>query len=219
MKLIKFLLIILTTITFSSLNGQTLEISFSPGVSASWVKYQDKTAWQAVKTHIRPRVGYIVNIGAEYFFSPVLSLRTVTAYTQKGFAYQYTYRQGWKRFNYLCVNTLANIYLISHPQLSISFYLGGYGGYWLSGYKLEADYRNNQLLGEKINLTDTTFSYNRLDAGPSAGLYLKYWQTYNQAVTLELGLQYSTVSNDRRNVAGTLNRSVLLLLGYVWVIK
>ena len=155
----------------------------------------------------------------EYFFSPVLSIKTVVSYTQKGFSYKYTYREGYKRFNYLTVSPQANLYVFSGSQMEFLVYLAPYVSYWLTGYKFEADYRNSQLLEQKINFSDTAYSYNRLDAGAEAGIGLKYWQTGSQAILLNIGFQYSTVSNDRQNVAGTKNRSILFSLGYIWVIK
>ncbi len=219
MKLRIFAVIILCTNIINFSYAQSLETSLSFGGSLSSVKYVDPAAWEAIKPYLKPKLGYTLDLSLEYLFSPVLGIRTQVAYTQKGFAYEYTYRQGWKRFNYLDISTQAHFYFVFLPSVEISAYMGAFGGYWLSGYKFEADYRGSLLLGEKIDFSDTTFAYNRLEAGPVAGFRVKYWQTGSQAISLDLGMQYSTVSNDRQNVAGTKNRSLLLTIGYMWVIK
>ncbi len=218
MKIIKFSFFIILIFHLSVIQAQNNEIQLALGGTLSTVSFDDTIAQSAVSPHLRPKFGYSFSMGWEHYFASILSLRTVISYTQKGFAYTYTYRQGYKTFNYLVLTAAGNIQLYRGPSVEIGFSIAPFVGYWISGFKFEADYRGNALYAQKIVFSDSTYSYNRWDAGVAAGLHLKYWQTITQALTLDIGFDYSAVSNDRQNVAGTKNRTLYFRIGYLWTL-
>ncbi len=216
MKIIKFYIFLVLIFPYTLLKAQNNEIIFSVGGTLSTVRFDDSAAQAAVSPHLKPKAGYLVSAIWEHYFAPILSLRTSMDYIQKGFAYSYPYKQGYKTFNYLTLSVAGNLVLYRAPIMEISASVAPFTGYWISGFKFEADYRGNALYAKKIIFSDSTYSYNRWDAGVAAGLHLKYWQSSSQAITLDIGLKYSAVSNDRKNVAGTKNRCFYIRMGYLW---
>ncbi len=212
MKRIVFVFLLLPLSVFAQ-----FYLGVNAGVNASTVRFDDENFNKAFRQYLQPYWGYRFGISSEFYFAEALSLKTSAIYTRKGFKYQQTYTSGWKQFNYFQVSAAGKIDFNPFEETVFSFFVSPYIAYWISGRELEAYAKYNTLLTQDIYLgKDSSFRYNRYDAGVNLGFQITKQLSRKKRFFLELGYDFGMVSNAIENVFGTKNRSLYLAAGVLW---
>ncbi len=210
--------LMLLSLLFFQAFGQD-NLALVAGANYSVVRFDNDLEQQAIEPYLRFRPGSNVSFSWEHYFAKTLSLSAGILYIRKGFAYEYTYSVGYKRYDYIILSAAGQMDVFSTGNTDLSVFVAPYAGYWVYGYRFELDYKNGVILGSRIDFKDSTYEYNRWDAGIDLGLKAKLWQTESWALVVRGYYQWGRVSNDRYNVSGTKNRSFVIDAGLLFQIR
>ncbi len=196
-------------------------VGMSSALNFSRVRFDDDDFQESFKAKEKFRAGYAVSGVADIYFGEVLSLMVEASYTTKGFAYRQTYSQGFKRFNFAELLLAGKIDLNPDAKLAVfSVYLAPYAAYWLSGIKQHSDYKTGVIYETDIKLkSDTSFAYNRYDAGIAGGVDCRLRASKTFYVALGLRTEYGMLSSDKERVLGWKNRNIAINLKFLLKIK
>lgn len=218
MKKILFLSFLFLTINFT-LNSQ-IYLGFSGGVNAAGIRFDNDVQQNGFRKIDKPRYGYKAGLTGDFYFAKVLAVQVDLDYTLKGFAYELTYSEGYKIFNYGQISAAGKIDLNPDSKVIVSPFLAPYAAYWISGKRMQSDYKTGIIDIDKIYLSgDTTFAYNRYDIGIIAGINFKFEQPNHRYFELGIRYEQGMISTDIEKVDGWRNKNLSIYFRYVYRVK
>lgn len=209
--LILFFIIISTNFSYSQLSlGGRLGSTFST------VVYDNDNLDAMLRPYMKVKVGTQLGLSGEYYFVPGLSVKSDIQYISKGFKYEFQFIEGKQRFDYLQAKVAGKVDFYNDDFFIFSAYAAPFTSYWFYGMKTETDYKTREIKKDNFHFSDSTYAYNRWDAGVAIGLELKIQQTRHRQIFFDIEYQHSLISNDIDKVDGKINRTLFLGVGWLY---
>lgn len=186
------------------------------GLTFSTVRYKVDKTNQLMRPFMKIKLGNQLGLTGEYYFVRGLAIQTDLQYIGKGFKYAFQYSDGKQRFDFAQINIAGKISFYEEGNITISAYAAPFTSFWVYGMKTETDNKMGEIKKENFLFNDSTYAYNRWDAGVSVGLELKITQTWHRKFLFDMHYEYSLISNDIDKVDGMLNRVIFIGVGYLF---
>ncbi len=186
------------------------------GLTFSTVQYDNDYLNKMMKPFMKVKFNNQLGVTGEYYFVKGLAVQADLQYIGKGFKYEFQFIEGKQRFDFAQINIAGKISFYEEDNITISAYAAPFISYWIYGMKTETDYKKGNVKKENFLFNDSTYAYNRWDAGVSIGLELKMTQTWHRKLIFDFHYEHSLISNDIAKVDGTLNRVLFLGFGYLF---
>ncbi len=214
-----FILILYFLTVFASVQAQ-IYVGGNVGVNFSGIRFDDKVLQQSFRYYDKIRYGINTGINGDFYFSKILSVDADLAYSQKGYAYEQTYSQGYKQFEYVQISANGKLDLNPDSKVIFSPYVGTYGAFWAAGKRMKSNYKTGIIYEDKITLSsDTTYSYNRYDTGIIGGFEVKFKINYKRYFTIGIKYEHGMISTDIEKVDGWKNKNLSLYTRLLFRIK
>ncbi|NPA68706.1 MAG: PorT family protein [Chlorobi bacterium] len=196
-------LLILFMSFFAIISSAQTFFKIKTGINFSRPVYAYDFNNKLTEDYKKNKTGFCGGFVLHHFFNEILSVQAELLYSQKGLKIvQNPYGTTINTMNYIEMPVSGQYSLFKTKNTFLNIYIGGYTAYWISGAYKITDYYTGETVSTKVDFNNADYSYERIDAGISAGLSYRF----NDNAELYLVYSHGMIESAKENVDGFLNR-------------